>query len=628
MNEREQLRQQLKTGVLLGDGAYGTALAAHAGGGLVEQLCLSEPRRVEALHVGYIRAGADIVQTNSYAANRVQLAVYGLEGQTHAINLQAAKIARRARETAGQKVLVAGSLGPLGVTAGGALRISPDEMRAAYEEQVAALLAGGVDLFLIETQSDPIEAAAALGAVRRACELPAILNFSFAEGDRTLSGYSVAEVVRGLVDAQVDSPDLIGVNCGLGPSHTLRILRRLHRAGLRGPFAVAPNAGPPMRVGGHIDYLGTPEKFAGLLPELVALGARMVGGCCGTDAAYVRSLHAARRELSGVGGEVEPVAAPPRVPLQVRAEQPQRPERPETALAARMGRDFLCGVELDPPKGSTVTKFLTDAELVRAAGADFVNIGDSPMARVRMGALAAAHLLQREVGLEAVMHMTTRDRSFAALQADLLSANALGVHHVLAVTGDRPREGGVGVFEADSIGLLEVIDALNRGHDRAGESIGSPTRFLAGCAVDPGASDLGREVQRLTAKMDAGAAFVMTQPLYAQEPLLRLLDRLHGPPAVPLLLGVMPLYSYRHALYLHAEVPGITIPEAVRETMRQAGERGLERGLELAQELVLRLREHVQGIYVVPSFGKVAPIAALIERLRPKEDAVSGPVAN
>ncbi len=616
MSERDQLRERLASGILIGDGAYGTALAEEAGGGLVEALCLSEPRQVEELHLRYIRAGADIVQTNSYAANRVQLASFGMADRVHELNVQAAKVARRARETAGRPVLVAGSLGPLGVTAGGALRLSRAEMRAAYEEQVAALLAGGVDLFLIETQSDPAEAAVALAAVRDSSGLPAILNFSFAEGDRTLSGYSVAQVVRGLRDVQVEPPDLLGVNCGLGPSHTLRILRRLRRAGLEGPFAVAPNAGPPMRVGGHIDYLGTPEKFASLLPEMAALGARMVGGCCGTDAAYVRALNVARGGLAGAGGALAPLESHRSVTLRPRSEEPVHPALPETGLASRLGREFLCGVELDPPKGSTVTKFLTDAEAVREAGADFVNVGDSPMARVRMGALAAAHLLQREMGIEAILHMTTRDRNLAALQADLLSAHALGLHHILALTGDRPQAGGHGVFEGDSIGLLQVIDGLNRGHDRGGDAIGQPTRFLAGCAFDPGSDDLEHEFERLGRKLAAGAAFIMTQPLYAQEPLLRLLDRMHGPPPVPILLGLMPLYSYRHALYLHAEVPGISIPEEVREAMRKAGEHGLEVGLALAEELLERLRPAVHGVYLVPSFGKVAPIAALLRRSR------------
>ncbi len=628
MNERERLRQRLAAGVLLGDGAYGTALTPADAGGLVDALCLSDPRQVEALHLSYIRAGADVIQTNTYAANRIQLRPFGLEDQVQELNVQGAKLARRAREVAGRHVLVAGSLGPLGVTAGGALRLSAEEMRAAYEEQVAALLAGGVDLFLIETQSDPVEAATALAVVRQTSELPAILNFSFAEGDRTLSGFSVAEVVRILRDGAGDPPDLFGVNCSLGPSHAVRILHRLRRAGLPGPFAIAPNAGPPMRVGGHIDYLGTPEKFAALLPELVRLGARVVGGCCGTDAAYVRALHAARAEMGGQVRDAPGTEVHRSVPLRPRSEEAPVPVRPATGLAGRLGREFLYGVELDPPKGSVVTKFLGDAAIVREAGADFVNVGDSPMARVRMAALASAHLLQRETGLETIVHMTTRDRNLAALQADLLSAHALGLRHVLALTGDRPQPGGFGVFEGDSVGLLQVIDGLNRGHDLGDDAIGQPTSFLAGCACDPGAEDIEHETGRLRRKLAAGAAFVMTQPLYESAPLLRLLDRLHGPPPVPLILGLMPLYSYRHALYLHAEVPGISIPEPVRQAMEAAGEHGLEVGTSLAEELLAELRPLVHGVYIVPSFGKVAPIAALLERSRQQQAARDRQVSN
>jgi len=617
LSEREAFSRRIAAGALLGDGAYGTALAPYAAGGLVEELCLRDPRRVEALHLGYIRAGADVVQTNTYAANRVQLAPFGLEAKVYDLNVQGAKLARRARETAGRPVLVAGSIGPLGVTARGALGLSAQEIRAAYAEQVEALLAGGVDLFLVETQSDPQEAAIALDVVRQSSELPLVLNFSFAEGDRTLSGFSVGEVVRRMGES-AEAPDLFGVNCSLGPSHALRILRRLRRAGLTGPLAVAPNAGPPMRVGGHIDYLGTPERFADLLPALLNLQARLIGGCCGTDMAYVRALRDARDGRSGAPATAEAADAQRRGTLPPRAQEPATPVRPQSSLSRRLGQDFLYGVELDPPKGSVLTKFLADAAVVRSAGADFVNVGDSPMARVRMAAFAAAHVLQSEVGLETIVHVTTRDRNLAALQADLLAAQALGLQHVLALTGDLPQPGrpGVGVFETDSVGLLQAIDALNRGGDSQGEAVGQPTRLLAGCACDPGAQDLARELLRLRQKIAAGAQFIMTQPLYAPEPLLRLLDRLHGPPDVPLLLGVMPLYSYRHAVFLHEEVPGIAIPEAVREAMRRAGERGLELGLGLAEELVAQLRDLVHGIYIVPSFGRVGPIAALLERLR------------
>ncbi len=597
---------------MLGDAAYGTALTRAAKGKLVELLNVEDPQAVEALHLSYLRAGAEILQTNTYAANRLQLAPYGLADRVYVLNLQGAKIARAAREIAGEGVLIAGSIGPLGVSPRGAQTL-PAEAADAFAQQIDALLAGGVDLLLIETQADPQEAALALGAARRACDLPVILNFSFAEGDRTLSGHAVADIAA-MLSEQEDLPDLFGVNCSLGPSHALRLLRQLRSAGIEGPFAVSPNAGPPMRVGAEIDYLGTPERFAALLGDLQAEGACYVGGCCGTDAAYIAALRDARAMLPSLEA-----AKPLRGSVLVRERGDPVPKPVDLGIAPRgflrekLGREFVVGVELDPPRGSVIGKFLEDAALVREAGADFVNVGDSPMARVRMGALGGAHLLQQEVGIEAILHMTTRDRNRRALEADLLSAHALGLRSILALTGDRPPGGGV--FELDSIGLLEAARSLNAGTDLGGAAIGTATDFFPGCAFDPGAQDLAGEISRLKRKVAAGARFVMTQPLYEAGTLRRALDQL-GPPGIPLLLGVMPVYSHRHAVYLDREVPGVRVPKSLQERMQEAGERGLEVGLEIAWRLVEELSPLIAGIYIVPSFGKVRPVAEFAAQLR------------
>ncbi len=616
-SDRRAFRERIAQGLVLGDAAYGSALTRVAGDRLVEALNLEQPSAVEALHVSYLRAGAEVLQTNTYAANRLQLAPFGLQDEVYRLNVQGAKIARAAREVAGRGALVAGSIGPLGVTRGGAQAVA-EAAGDSFREQIEALVAGGVDLLLIETQADPAEAALALRIAREASDLPVILNFSFAEGDLTLSGHSVADIAA-MLRASADPPDLFGVNCSLGPSHALRLLRQLRAAGIEGPFSVSPNAGPPMRVGAEIDYLGTPERFASLLSDLQAEGACLVGGCCGTDAAYIAALRDAREMLSA--------------PARTERRQVLRPERAEPAptkvnlglaprggLREKLGREFVIGIELDPPRGSVVGKFLEDAEIAREAGADFVNVGDSPMARVRMGALAGAHLLQHAAGVEAVLHMTTRDRNRRALEADLLSAHALGVRSILALTGDRPREGGV--YELDSIGLLEEIQSLNAGGDPDGAAIGHATEFLPGCAFDPGAEDRAGELSRLRRKLAAGARFVMTQPIYESGPLRRALKEL-GPPGVPLLLGVMPVYSHRHAVYLDREVQGIRVPAWLQERMADAGERGLAVGLEIAWQLVEELSELISGVYVVPSFGKVRPVAEFARRLRAAHPAAA-----
>ncbi len=610
--ERRRFRERLGQGLLLGDAAYGSALTRVAAGRLVELLNIEDPKAVEELHLSYLRAGAQVLQTNTYAANRLQLAPYGLGDKVYELNLAGAKIARAAREIAGEGALVAGSIGPLGVSPRGA-QAPTAQAEEVFREQIDALLAGGVDLLLIETQADPREAALALRAARRSCDLPVVLNFSFAEGDLTLSGHSALDIAAMLLSEE-DPPDLFGVNCSLGPSHALRLLRQLRAAGLEGPFAVAPNAGPPMRVGAEIDYLGTPERFAALLGELQAEGACFVGGCCGTDAAYIAALREARSLLPSAAS-----ARPARADLLVRERGDPTPKpvdlglAPQAGLAAQLGHGFAIGVELDPPRGSVVGKFLADAAAVRGAGADFVNVGDSPMARVRMAALGGAHLLQQEVGIEAVLHMTTRDRNRRALEADLLGAHALGLRSILALTGDRPPGGGI--FEIDSVGLLEEMRSLNEGRDLGGAAIGTATEFFPGCAFDPGAEDLKGEIAHLRRKIAAGARYIMTQPIYEADTLHRALDRL-GPPGIPLLLGVMPVYSSRHALYLDREVPGVRIPKTLHERMEQAGEQGLEVGLELAWVLVEALFPLIGGVYVVPSFGKVQPVAQFAQDLR------------
>jgi methionine synthase I (cobalamin-dependent)/5,10-methylenetetrahydrofolate reductase len=577
---------------------------------LCEVLNVMDPRQVEAMHLRYIAAGADVIQTNTYAANRLQLEPAGRAGEVWAINTRGARIARQAREVAGVPVWVAGTVGPVTPLPGGR-HPGWGTVAEVLAEQVEALLAGGVDLFLVETQADGREAFWALKAARRLSSLPVVVHFSLTAGDRTLAGQTLRQAVgmllRHVAREGLPPPELIGVNCGLGPEHVLRSVLSLPRH-WSGGVSAAPNSGPPARVAGHLHYPGSPEAFQRLLPRFLAAGVRYLGGCCGTTPAHIAALATQLKpEATWTGERPEParswaVAKPPTAAA-VASRELFAPDR------------FVVAVELDPPRGPTTDKFLADAKAVAAAGADAVNVGDSPMARVRMSALAACQLIQAETGLPAILHMTTRDRNLMALQADLISAAATGVRYVLALTGDRPREGpATAVYDLDSVGLIDLVARLNRGEDYLGNPLGATTAIRAGCALNPNAPDLALEVRRLRAKLDAGARFVMTQPVYAPTELEEALARA-GPLSVPLLLGLMPLHSLKHALYLNREVPGVTVPEDVLDILERAGPDALEAGLELAEAMAERFARAVAGVYIVLSFGKVGPILRLVERL-------------
>lgn len=657
--------------VILGDGAMGTMLYARGAPleGSFDALNLTDPDLVRGVHLDYLLAGAELITTNTFGANRVRLGSYGLESQVRAINVDGVKIARSARETAGVPALIAGDIGPTGKALEPIGSLSEAAALDAFREQVDALLAGGVDLFIIETMSDPRELLLAVRAVREACRLPVIAEMSFSAEGRTLLGTAPEEAAEALARlAQDQRPEVIGVNCGAGPAPVLEALRALRQAG--GPFtrfSAMPNAGLPTIVGGRFVYMAIPEYFAQFARRATAEpGVSLVGGCCGTTPDHVRAMRQALNEAghrlpeewaralegradleagrgravitvrprptqgapgSGVspaaGALASPVgtgtaaAFPASSPVPARASV--QGAAPVSRFAEKLGRVFVVSVELDPPRGPVTQKLLAGARAVKEAGADVVNVGDSPMAQVRMSSLAAAHLIQHEESLETILHFTTRDRNLMGIQADLLGAHAMGIRHILALTGDPPGLGNYAhasaVYDIDSIGLVRVLTQLNNGVDVAGKSIGQPTRFLVGVALNPSSHDLETEVGRFRRKVEAGAHFAMTQPLFETAPLLRVLDRLGGAP-LPILLGVLPLRSYQHAEYLHNEVPGIMIPEGVREAMRKAGESAERVGMEVALQAALDARPYIAGVYVIPSFGRYEQACELVRALQ------------
>ncbi|MBI2724033.1 MAG: bifunctional homocysteine S-methyltransferase/methylenetetrahydrofolate reductase [Chloroflexi bacterium] len=616
----------LEERVLLGDGAMGTLLQSRGAPmhGCLDALVLSEPALVRQAHEDYIAAGADIIETNTFGGNRFRLARHGLAESVRDINFRAAKLARDAREIHGHPVFVAGAIGPTGRMLATVGDVRPEEVRAAIREQAGALLEGGVDLILLETFPDIAELREAILAVRESCDLPVVAQATFQRDGRTYGGEPPDEVAN---VASALGADAAGVNCSLGPQSVLDVVEQM-AANTSIRVSAMPNAGLPKYVDQHLVYPSTPEYFASYTEKLVLAGANIVGGCCGTTPEHIAAM---REALSGEWnrrGRVQERA--PEALGAVRIITPPAPHTSPgddaTAGAARRtlreklaAGEFVVSVELDPPRGLNPRKAIEGAQFLKGMGADTINIGDSPMARVRMSAIALAVLIQQRIGIETIIHFTSRDRNLMAIQSDLLGAHALGIRNVIALTGDPPSSGDYarasGVWDVDSIGFIRILRMLNGGTDWAGNSIGKGTDFLIACAANPTADDLELELDRVRRKVEAGADVLMTQQIYSADILRSFLERL-GPVDVPVLVGIMPLQSHRHTEFIHNELPGVFVPEDVRERMRLAGENGIAEGIAHAGELLDACRPYVQGTYLVPSFGRYEVVGELVTRAK------------
>ena len=640
LTERERFRMRLRRRPLLFDGAMGTLLYSH---GIPQRACLDElvltrADLITTIHREYLEAGADAIETDTFGANRFRLAEYGLERQACQINRRAAQLAREARDTAGRDALVAGSIGPLGSAMRGQPRPHPGFARAAFREQIEGLLEGGADMFVLETFGDLETILLAIEEARRACALPIVAQMTFGEDLRANGGITPEAAAAALASAGVDA---IGVNCGAGPLVCLEALVRTGPPSATLARSIMPNAGLPQRIEGRFVYSAGPDYFGEIVPRMLAAGATIVGGCCGTTPEHTKAMRAAIDALSaeesrGVIEAVPPApddgerdmaaAAAPRTP---RSEGPEGSAPAPSGLARRLAEGkFVISVEIDPPRSIRIERTIEAGRLLQDAGVDLVNVSDSATGRVRMGALAVAFGIQTALDLECLVHLTTRDRNLMALEAELLGAHALGVRNILALTGDPPRiadrPATTAVWDVDAIGLIDIICRLNRGEDRAGGSIGQAAVFTIACALDPTAADPDKEWTRLERKLAAGADVIMTQPLYSLAQVEAMLARARehfGPKGfpVPVLLGVLPLHSARHAEFLHHEVPGITIPQEQRAAMHAAGERGAEVGLEMSMQLLEQVEREVQGTYVMPSFGRYELAAELVRRLRARE---------
>ena len=617
----------LDRGVVLADGATGTALRALGWRGSNDTAVLERPDLARALHEAYIAAGARLILTNTFAANRARLGLDGLGARVRDANVAAARLARDAREIAGADVFVAGSVGPIGrdLLVG---TWSLEDAERAFEEQVGALVEGGVDVLVLESMPSLEEAEAALRAAQRVTsDHPTVVTLDFNVDGSSPAGEEPEEIARRLDAA---GADVMGVNCGVGPQAALDMLQAMAGTRPRARLAVQPNAGLPRVSDGRAIYPSSPGYFADFALRARDLGAAVVGGCCGTTDEHVRAMREALdRAAAGVERSARarfagtPQLDPPAL------DEPDARGGARGSLRAALGqRRFVIAVEIDPPRGVNPRKAVEGAAALAAAGADAINIGDSPMARVRMSALSLAVQIEREVGIETIIHQTTRDRNLMALQSDMLGAHALGIRTVLALTGDPPPEASRSsrVWDVDSVEFIRVLRRLNEGIDFAGNSIGRPTDFLIAAAANPTAEDLDRELSRVRAKVEAGAHLLMTQPVYEARTLVRFFERL-GTDERPVLAGVLPLMSSRHAEFIHNELAGVDVPPAVRRRMRDAGEGGAEAGLELAREHVEELREvpWLSGIYVMPSFGRYEVAAELVrETAAVRERAGSG----
>jgi homocysteine S-methyltransferase len=631
---RKAFAERLARAPLLVDGAMGTLLF---GRGVPQRTALDElvesrPDLISSIHREYIAAGADAIETNTFGANRFRLAPFGLADRAALLNRRAVQLAREARDVAGRDVLVLGSIGPLGAPVHGPERRREDDIRAAFREQIEGQLEGGADALIFETFSDLDELLLGVAEARALGDLPIIAQMTFGEELIAIDGTTPQTAATALATAGVDA---VGVNCGAGPLVCLDALNQMGRPSAGLARSIIPNAGLPQRLEGQFVYAAGPEYFGEAVGRFLAAGARIVGGCCGTTPAHIAAMRAALDQATGrarrpTDTQPHTLGGVPRTPFAELSTAPDVPP-PPTRLAQLLADDqFVVSVEIDPPRSVRIERTIEAGRLLQEAGVDIVNISDSAMARVRMGALAVAFGIQHDLDLECLVHFTTRDRNLMAIESELLGAHALGVRNILALTGDPPRVGdyptGTGIWDIDSTGLIGVLRRLNRAEDQAGKPIGAPAGFTIACALDPTAADLDHEIERLTGKLDAGADLIMTQPIYAAEQWHLFMEHAarrwpSGLPK-PVLLGVLPLHTGRHAEFLHNEVPGITIPAEVRAAMNAAGERGAEVGLEMAAALLDEMAPLVQGTYIMPSFGRYELAARLVRRLRPAGIAV------
>ena len=593
----------LRKHVVLFDGAMGTLL--YQRGVFIDkcydELNLSNPEQIQSIHRDYLEAGAAVIETNTFGANRYKLGRYNLSDQTEIINFEGARIAK---EIAGDKQYVAGSVGPLGIQLEPWGETSRMEAREAFQQQAEALIKGGVDLFNLETFHDINEMEEAIAAVRSVGSLPVIAQMTIQDDGKTSYGLELEEMVRRFTNLRLDA---LGINCTLGPKRMLDFLEQMVKMTTT-PIAIMPNAGMPQRVDGRMFYMATPEYFGVYAKRFIETGARIVGGCCGTTPEHIKKMAEAILQKQGR------IAVQIQVKTRTRAEvsilQEEVPQKEKSQLASKIAQgDYVTLVEMISPRGKNIEKQLDSAQKLKSEGIDAINIPDGPRASARMNGLALAVLLQNHAGIETVMHYTCRDRNLLGIQSDLLGASVLGVRNILAITGDPPLMGdypqSTAVFDIDSIGLTHILHNLNHGLDIGNKHIGEPTGFFIGVGVDPNSMNLTREIQRFHGKVAAGAEFAITQPVFDLDALKRFIEKVKDF-RIPFIVGIWPLASLRNAEFMKYEVPGVTVPDSIIRRMEKfdAKDDQLKVGIEIAQEMASHVRKISHGIQISAPLGR------------------------
>lgn len=609
------VRERLKSGVLVGDGAMGTMLYSR---GIYINRCFDElnftdPELILDVHRQYLETGCDFIETNTFGAARFKLEPHGLGDRVAAINRAGAEIARRA---AGDDVLVAGSIGPLGVPIEPIGRIAFAEARDAFRVQAAALAEGGVDFFILETFRRLEEIREAIHAVRDVSDRAIFALMSISDGEDSPLGYPPERIATSLAEWE---PDVLGLNCGVGPQPMLDAVEKMAPL-TKIPLCVMPNAGIPRLVEGRYMFLSSPEYFAEFTMRFVRAGVRVLGGCCGTTPAHIKEMRKAARSVLP-----SEFIAPARAPVRLVEAQPEglapvpRDQKSEMAAKLAAGR-FVCSVEISPPKSPDPTKVLKRIAQLGEAGVDAVNIPDGPRASARMGSAALAQLATRETGIQVILHYCCRDRNLLGMQSDLLGFGALGLKNILIITGDPPKMGeypdATAVFDVDSIGLMQIANRLNHGQDLVGNPIDQPTSLHLGCGANPGAVNMDEELRRFEYKVEAGAEYVMTQPVYDPAVLERWVRRTEHC-RIPLLVGILPLRNLRNAEFLTNEVPGMAVPDPILKRLADAASPDDARavGIDVAREALLASLPVSQGVYVMTPFNSVKAALDVLEAL-------------
>lgn len=612
---KKPFRERIKEGPIVCDGAMGTLLDLYEYTELPHELQnIKNPDIVERVHSEYIAAGSEIIETNTFSANRLRLTQFHLEDKLREINLKGVEIAKRA---AGDNVYVAGAVGPTGMLLEPIGKVTRQKARDAFKEQIKILLEAGVDLIMLETFVSVQELDEALSVAKELTKLPIIAQKAFAEDGAILSGSFPVQVIEHLIEA---GADVVGANCTVGPQRMFSIIRNVHKDGVI--LVAQPAAGIPTLLNGRSIYHTTPEYLAAYAKELVESGVRLIGACCGSTPAHIRAIAEAVKGMresvpSGKVGKPSPKReTPTRAAIRSEPEPKYYVESSRWSKFARnVGKKFMTTVELDIPRGLDMTSVLEGAQFCLERKIDAVNITEGARARLRMSSIAISVMIQQRVGIEAMCHRAARDHNLIGLQAELLGAHALGLRNILCITGDPAGIGdyphATSVFDVDAVGLIRAVSSMNRGTDIMGNTIGEPTSFYIACAANPSADDLDAEVAKTERKVEAGVNILFTQPVFEMKTLetfLKRIEHLH----IPLMLGIIPLRSYKHAEFLHHEVPGIRIPESIREQMHRAGEEAAKLGVKLSVEFLKEAKSYVAGAYMMPPFQKYQIVDELL----------------